>query len=129
MVVGRSRFLGPLLTEMCEFLELRIRQVADCHMLRAALREEEPLAVVTETDADADPGCQVMKVVARYDRELPVLLVAGNDPTTLGSLDAIEELWQLTSVRKLEAAVDPDEVMDFLFHAGRRQGNGRLMRV
>ena len=51
---------------------------------------------------------------------LPVLLLTGHDPAMLGAAEAVEELWQLSSVRKVPELPDAGQLLDFLFGAGRR---------
>ena len=68
--------------------------------LGSALHQRRPMAVVAEMDAIGQDGCHVLKTVAALDRDLPVLLIVGEDPVLLGAVDAVEELWQLSSVVK-----------------------------
>jgi hypothetical protein len=129
LVVGAAPRLTGLLRFLGGFLRLGISVVPEVADLSRVLREQRPMAVMIEADIHTDEGCQLMKTVGHFDRSLPVLLVAGDDPTILGTLDAIEELWQLTAVRKIDHGSDVEAVMDFLSHAGRRHGTARMMRA
>ena len=84
------------------------------------------MAVVAEMDATGQDGCHVLMTVAATDRDIPVLLITGDDPSILGAIDAVEELWQLSSVIKWPRLLGVGAVVDFLFRAGRK---GRCMRL
>ena len=71
--------------------------------LGSVLRLRRPMAVVAEMDAAGQDGCHVLMTVAALDRDLPVLLITGEDPALLGAIDAVEEIWQLTSVDQMAA--------------------------
>ena len=87
------------------------------------------MAVVAEMDAVGQDGCHVLMTIAGHDRELPVLLIAGEDPMVLGAIDAVEEVWQLAFVAKWPRVLGIGAIVDFLFRAGRRGGCMRLMPV
>ena len=93
------------------------------------MRQRRPMAVVAEMDAAGQDGCHVLMTVAAHDRDLPVLLVIGDDPVLLGAIDAVEEIWQLSSVVKWPQLPGVGAVVDFLFRAGRKGGCMRLMSV
>jgi precorrin-3B methylase len=65
--------------------------------------------------------------VAAHDRDLPVMLISGGDPALLGAIDAVEEIWQLTSVVRSQQLPGVGAIVDFLFRAGRRGNCMRLM--
>jgi hypothetical protein len=71
----------------------------------------------------------MLRSVAAYDPDLPVLLVTGDDPAIDGAIDAAEQLWGLTSVCRLSEAPGLLDVMNFLFLAGRRTDSGRLIPI
>ena len=87
------------------------------------------MAVVAEMDASGQDGCHVLMTVAAYDSDLPVLLIVGDDPALLGAIDAVEELWQLSSVLKWPRLLGIGAMVDFLFRSGRRGGAMRLMPI
>jgi hypothetical protein len=95
--------------------------------LASMLQKLRPMAVVAEMDAAGQDGCHVLMTVAAYDRDLPVLLIAGDDATLLGAIDAVEEIWQLSSVVKSARLPGVGAMVDFLFRAGRKGGCMRLM--
>ena len=47
----------------------------------------------------------------------------------LGAVDAVEEIWELTSVAKWPRMLGVGAVVDFLFRAGRKGDCMRLMSV
>ena len=86
-----------------------------------------PMAIVAEMEATGQDGCHVLMTVATHDRDLPVMLIFGDDPALLGAIDAVEEIWQLSSVDKWPRLPGVGAVVDFLFRAGRKGGCMRLM--
>ncbi len=97
--------------------------------LGSVLRQRRPMAVVAEMDAAGQDGCNVLMTVSAHDRDLPVLLIASDDPALLGAIDAVEEIWQLTSVDKWPRLLGVGALVDFLFRAGRKGGCMRLMSI
>jgi DNA-binding NtrC family response regulator len=81
-----------------ECLNVMVERMPSRDDLGAVLRHRRPMAVVAEMEAAGQDGCHVLMTIAAHDRELPVLLIAGDDPVLLGAIDAVEEIWQLTSV-------------------------------
>ena len=67
--------------------------------------------------------------IAAFDCSLPVLLITGENPALLGAVDAVEEIWELTSVAKWPRMLGVGAVVDFLFRAGRKGDCMRLMSV
>jgi hypothetical protein len=114
---------------ICECLGIAVEQVPSRDDLGPVLRNRRPMAVVAEMDASGQDGCHVLMTVAAHDRNLPVLLIMGPDPALLGAVDAVEELWELSSVEKWQELSGVGAVVDFLFRAGRKGCCIRLMSV
>jgi CheY-like chemotaxis protein len=114
---------------VCECLEVAVERIPSRDDLAAALHRHRPMAVVAAMDAAGQDGCHVLMTVAAQDRDLPVLLIAGDDPALLGAIDAVEEIWGLTSVIKWRRLLGVGAVVDFLFRAGRKGDCMRLMSV
>jgi hypothetical protein len=87
------------------------------------------MAVVAEMDAVGQDGCHVLMTIANYDRELPVLMITGGEPSAIGALDAVEEIWHLVSVVKWDRLLGVGAIVEFLCRAGRRGNCMRLMLV
>ena len=129
LVVEDESTLSEAFHSICDCLNVAVEQMSSRDELGAILRHRRPMAVVTVMDGVGQDGCHVLMTVAAHDRDLPVLLVTGEDPALLGAVDAVEELWQLTSVTKWPRLLGVGDVVDFLFRAGRRGGCMRLMSV
>jgi hypothetical protein len=127
LVVEDDIELSNAIRSICECLHVAIERMPTHDDLGAALRRRHPMAIVAAMDAAGQDGCHVLKVVAAYDRDLPVLLLAENDPALLGAIDAVEEIWQLTAVTKWSQLPGVGAVVDFLFRAGRKGDCMRLM--
>jgi hypothetical protein len=67
-----------------------------------------------------------MMTVAAFDPDLPVLLITGDDPTLLGAVDAVADLWHISSVTQWPRLLGIGAMVDFVFRAGRK---GNCMRV
>ncbi len=70
-----------------------------------------------------------MKVIARYSRDLPIMLLTDGDPMMMGAADAVQDLWGLTSVTRTSGFPVAGQLVGFLFSAGRRAGCMRLVPV
>ena len=88
---------------VCDCLNVTVERMPTHDDLASLLRQRRPMAVVAEMDAAGQDGCHVLMTVAAHDRDLPVLLITGDDPALLGAIDAVEEIWRLTSVDQMAA--------------------------
>ena len=114
---------------ICECLGIGVERMPSRDVLGHMLRDRRPMAVVAEMDATGQDGCHVLMTIAGFDRSLPVLLITGPDPALLGAVDAVEEVWQLSSVEKWQEMSGVGAMVDFLFRAGRKGSCIRLMSV
>ena len=78
------------LAPVCEFLDLKIEIVSAGTDLDQVLQEHRPMAIVTDIDGDEQDGFHTMKQVARYSRDLPILLLTAGDPVLMGAADAVQ---------------------------------------
>jgi hypothetical protein len=129
VVVEDGISLSEPLRMICECLGITVERMPSRDDLGPVLRNSRPMAVVAEMDASGQDGCHVLMTIAAYDRSLPVLLITGPDPALLGAVDAVEELWELSSVEKWQELSSVGAMVDFLFRAGRKGGCIRLMSV
>lgn len=111
-----------------EYLGVHITQVRSVLELRAALEAEQPIGVMWDLDAGLDSG-EVLHAASESDRHLAVLMVAGTDARTLGLLDSMIRFWRMTGVVMLTHEPELQELVEFLFRAGRRSGKFRLLSV
>lgn len=114
---------------VCEFLDLRLEVVSAGSDLMTVLRTERPLAVISDIDGEEHDGFHAMKQVARYNPDLPMLLLTEGDQALMGAADAVQELWGLTQVTQTSAYPMAGQLVNFLFAAGRRAGCMRLVPV
>lgn len=129
LVIEDDFDLSDAFRGICECLEVAVERIPTRDDLAAALQRHRPMAVLAAMDAAGQDGCHVLMTVATHDRDLPVLLIAGDDPALLGAIDAVEEVWRLTSVIKWRRLHGVGAVVDFLFRAGRKGDCMRLMPV
>jgi hypothetical protein len=114
---------------VCEFLDLKIEVVSAGTDLDCVLNAQRPMAVVTDVEGESQDGFHIMKQVARYSRDLPVLLLTGGDTVLMGAVDAVQAVWGLTSVTTTSEFPMAGQLVAFLFAAGRRAGCMRLIPV
>lgn len=114
---------------ICECLGVAIERMSSHEDLAAKLRLLRPMAVVAEMDAEGQDCCHVLITIAEYDRTLPALIIANDDPVSLGAIDAVEELWSIERAVKWPCLAGASEIVDFLFRAGRSGNCLRLMPV
>ena len=117
------------LQPVCDFLDLRMEVVSGDMDLLHVLQEARPMAVIADVDGLARDGFDTMKEVARYNRELPILLLTGGDPIMMGAADAVQELCGLTAVSSTSDFPLAGQLVAFLFSAGRRAGCMRLLQI
>lgn len=117
------------LAPVCEFLELGMEIVSAGTDLSRALREHRPMAVISSVDGLEQDGFHTMKIIARYNRELPIMLLTDGDAVLMGAADAVQDLWGLTSVTRTSGFPVAGQLMAFLFDAGRRAGCLRLVPI
>ena len=112
-----------------DYLGIRLARVRAGQALAAAVRAEQPMAILWSLDADGFDACQVLATIAEHDRTLPILVVAGKDARTVGIVEALEELWGFSEVHKFSGNPELQEVVEFLFRAGRKNGTCRMLSV
>ena len=114
---------------ICEFFDLAVEIVSAGTDMMRLLRDNRPMAVIADIDGEEQDGFHSMKVVASYDRDLPIMMLTGGDPVLMGATDAMQELWQLTMVSRTTDKPLAGQLAEFLFIAGRRAGCMRLVQV
>lgn len=126
VLAGRD---GPSvrLLRMCAALEIEVISVTSHHDLPFRLHHTQPMAVISEIDPQGLASCAALRSIASYDQDIPVLLVSGDDPVVLGTIDAAQELWKLSGLCRLATPPSPGDLIHFLYQAGRQAGSGRLM--
>ena len=87
------------------------------------------MAIVTDVDGETQDGFHTMKQVARYNHELPILILTHGDSVLMGAADAVQSVWGLTSVTSTSAFPLAGQLVQFLFNAGRRAGCMRLIPI
>ena len=117
------------LAPVCAFLELGMEVVSTGADLAQVLRDHRPMAVISSVDGLEQDGFHAMKLIARYNRELPVMLLTDGDPVLMGAADAVQDIWGLTSVTRTSGFPVAGQLVAFLFDAGRRAGCLRLVPV
>jgi CheY-like chemotaxis protein len=117
------------LRSVCEFLDIGVEHATSGDGLRSMLPALRPMAVIADLESDEQDGFHVMKMVAEYDRALPILLLTGNDASLLGAVDGVREVFGLTSVATATEADGIGALVDFICHAARDAGRTRLMRI
>lgn len=114
---------------VCEFLELRLEVISAGTDLMSVLRTARPVALISDVDAQDHDGYHTMKVVSRFNPDMPLLLLTGGDPALMGAADAVQEVWGLTHVTQTSALPAAGQLVNFLFTAGRKAGCMRLVPV
>jgi CheY-like chemotaxis protein len=117
VVCEEQRPNGRSLAAMCEMLGVRVEVLSGSSGLFEFLHYMQPRAVISDLVLAEYDGFDVMKLVADYDRSLPLLMVT-SDPVMLGAVDAIEELWCLSNVWRLDGHLAPSAIAEFLYRTG-----------
>jgi DNA-binding NtrC family response regulator len=127
LVVEDDEELSTAFRAVCDCLDVAVERMPSHADLAAVLSERRPMAVVAPMDAAGQDGCHVLMTVAALDRDLPVLLITGDDPALLGAVDAVAELWQVGCVTQWPKLLGIGAMVDFVFRAGRKGSCMRLM--
>jgi CheY-like chemotaxis protein len=114
---------------VCEFLELRVEVVSAGLDLIQVLQGHRPMAVISDVDGQNQDGFHTMKVIARYSRDLPIMLLTGGDAVLMGAADAVQDMLGLTSVTRTSGFPVAGQIVAFLFGAGRQTGGMRLVPI
>jgi hypothetical protein len=122
LVIEDDASLSSALRNVCECLNVFVERMPSRDELGPLLHQRHPMAVVAQMDTMGQDGCHVLMTVSAHDRDLPVLLIIGDDPALLGAADAVEEIWRLSSVDKWPQLLGVGEIVDFLFRAGHKGG-------
>jgi CheY-like chemotaxis protein len=117
------------LAPVCDFLDLRMEIVAAGTDLSRVLREHCPMAVISDVEGDDQDGFHIMKLISRYSRDMPTMLLTGGDAVLMGAADAVQDMVGLTSVTRTSGFPLAGQLVGFLFNAGRRSGCMRLVPV
>lgn len=129
IVVSDNKATVEKLAPVCEFLELRMEVVSSGTDLTRVLQEHAPMAVISDVDGKDQDGFHTMKLVARFNRNLPIMLLTDGDAMLMGAADAVQDLWGLTSVTRTSGFPVAGQLVAFLFSSGRRAGCMRLVPV
>ncbi len=127
VVVSDNPEVASVLENLCDFLGFGIELLSTDMDVSPFLERHQPMAVVAELDGRGQDGCHVMMQVADHDPGLPILMLTGHDLGLAGAVDAVEEMWNLTCVTKSAAVPEIGQLVEFLFHAGRRGDCVRMM--
>jgi PleD family two-component response regulator len=129
VVVSDDPSVVEALEPVCAFLELRTACVSSGMDLLAMLQTQQPIAVISDIDGEEQDGFHTMKVVADYQRDLPIFMLTEGDPVLMGASDAVQEVCGLTAVAHSSGVPMAGEMISFLFSAGRRAGCMRLVPI
>ena len=127
VVVSDSPAVASVLDSICDFLGFGIELLSTGMDLAPFLRRLQPMAVVAELDGAGQDGCHVMMRVADHDPSMPILMLTGRDHGMAGAVDAIGDLWNLSSVTQSPDLPEIGNLVEFLFQAGRRGDCVRMM--
>jgi CheY-like chemotaxis protein len=128
-VVSDERGTIESLAPVCEFLDIHMEVVSTGIELETVLREHQPMAVITDVECKDHDSFYVMSVIARHNRDLPIMLLTSGDAALMGAADAIQDLCGLTAVTLTSGFPMAGQLVAFLFTAGRRAGCMRLLPV
>lgn len=129
LIIEDAPVMSEAFHNVCDFLNVAVETIPSSSNVIAALQRYSPMAVVAEMEARGQDGCNVLMTVSAYDRDLPVLLVTGEAPALLGAIDAVTEIWELSSVTTWPYLQGVAGIVDFLFCAGRKGSCMRLMSI
>ena len=129
LVIGDMTPTSTHLGKLCKALDIEVINVASHHELPFRLHHNRPLAVLTALPPETLAMSSILRCIAAYDTELPVLLLGDDRATLLGTIDAAAQLWGLSRLTVATLCLQPKALIDFLAKAGNKRGALHLMAV
>ncbi len=129
IVVESGYALSAAVQEVCDFLQIAVYSTQDPRGIPALVPDIRPLAIIQEAEEVDCTVYDLLMVVAGYDPALPVMMVLPENPQNRGALDAARRLWQIDDLTHSPEHPGIRALIEFLFHAGRRIGQGRFMPI
>ncbi len=121
LVVEKTQSLSRAVGFLCEYLGVHVEAVGIQRDLGPCSWRERPIAVMAPADAPNQDGCDVLEIVAEYDRDLPVMLVMGRESMRLSGIAATEARLGLSAVQKMTTIPGIGDLTDFFVKAGRHR--------
>lgn len=129
LVVEDAPTLTPRVTELCDFLRVRVERVEADGALAATIRARDPVGVLCYARrTDHSIGLALRAVVAT-DPALPILVVTDKDTARQARLDVAADMVRLDNLLWLDHLPGLRMLVEFLFMAERRAGRGHMMPV
>jgi hypothetical protein len=129
LVLGTLAASRPDLVTICRVLEIDPIPIGSHHDLPFRLHHCRPLAVLSDLPLESHALSAALRCIGAYDPDLPVLMLADDADAALGTIDAAQQLWGLSNMRREAPRASPHALIQFLFHAGRVRGMMRLLPV
>jgi DNA-binding NtrC family response regulator len=112
-----------------DYLGIRLERVRSSEELQMVISSDQPMAIIWELAADRLDSWQVLGKIAEHGPGLPILIVASEDPHALAVVDTVTQMLRLSEVRQLSSRPELQEIIKFLFQAGRKSGTFRVLSV
>jgi hypothetical protein len=129
LIVSDNAACIEKIAPVCDFLDLQVHHVTAGTDLLTMLRVHRPMAVIADVEGVEQDGFHVMKVIAAFNRDMPIMLLTDGDPVLMGAADAIQDIWGLRAVTLTGEFPPAGQIVSFLFAAGRGTGCLRLVPV
>ncbi|MDR3522543.1 MAG: hypothetical protein P4L66_00405 [Acetobacteraceae bacterium] len=113
--------------DVCQGLDLETMAVASHHELPFRLHHFRPMAVLIDLPSESRALAATLRCIAAYNPDLPSMLIADDNASALGTMDAARALWGLARLGRLPRDVSSRALIPILFRAGRARGVGRLL--
>ena len=113
--------------DVCLALDIETMAVASHHELPFRLHHFRPMAVLIDLPSESRALAATLRCIAAYNPDLPSMLIADDNASALGTMDAARALWGLARLGRLPRDVSSRALIPILFRAGRARGVGRLL--
>jgi hypothetical protein len=129
VVVESTPGVSAAVSELCDFLRIRVRRIEAPAILEHVLLTDRPICVLAHAPRSGTLACDALAVVARVDRNMPVLLVTDDTRGEPLGLEEQEELHPLANLFWLPRTPGLRMLVEFLFMAERRRDVPGLLPV
>lgn len=128
VIVEERERLSRDYSHVFDCLGIRRNNARSVDELKATLCTHAPMAIIWELAAGFDSG-EVLGAISEFDRNLPMLIIVGDDSNMPGTVDSMIRFLRIADVTKHSGEPVLRDIVEFLFRAGRKSGRLRVLSI
>jgi DNA-binding NtrC family response regulator len=115
LVIDDMPDVGETICRICRLNGIASEYLSNGDNLPQILRYTRVRGIIADIMMPDQDGYNIMKTVASYDRDLPMLMITGGESFLLDAADAMAAVYQLTRVHVQAKPISRRIVEQFLF--------------